>query len=56
MRSINELEKEQRDALIFWIYDLCDKDPIMISDPHNYLSIMGLACEISQEAPYSGKE
>ena len=32
--TIYELEKEQRDALIFWINDLCNNDPIIISDPH----------------------
>ena len=50
MKSINELEKEQRDALMFWIKDLCGKDPIIISDPHNYiLQTGGLHMDITQE-------
>jgi len=42
MKSIYELEKEQRDALMFWINDLCGKDPIIISDPHGYNSEKGV--------------
>jgi hypothetical protein len=38
MKSINELDKEMRDALIYWINDLRGNDPIIVCDPHNYLS------------------
>jgi hypothetical protein len=36
--NIWDLEKEQRDALIFWIRDMESKTPITICDPHNYLT------------------
>jgi len=50
MKSITELEPEQREALMFWIKDSCGKDPIIISDPHGYLSKTGgLTMEITQE-------
>ena len=37
MNSITGLEKEQRDALIYWIKDMNGKDPIIINDP-DYLT------------------
>ena len=40
--TIYELEKEQRDALIFWMNDLCGNDPIIISDPHGYFDGKGV--------------
>jgi len=38
MKSITELKEHDRDALLFWIKDMSGKAPIIISDPHNYLS------------------
>ena len=34
MKSINDLEEYQRDALLFWIKDLSGKEPIIIYDPY----------------------
>jgi len=51
MKSITELEESQRDALMFWASDMTGKEPIIIIDPHNYLSETGgfLIMDITQE-------
>ena len=50
MKSIMDMEPEQREALLFWIKDMCGKDPIIIIDPYNNLSTMGgLRMDIPQE-------
>jgi hypothetical protein len=50
MKSITELKQHERDALMYWIKDISGKDPIIISDPYNYLSKMGgLEMDIPQE-------
>ena len=50
MYSITKLDPAQRDALLFWIRNLCGKNPITVYDPHNYLSKMGgFAVNIPQE-------
>ena len=41
MKSINGLAQAARDALIYWKKDFHGNDPVMISDPHNYLSKTG---------------
>ena len=49
MNSINGLEQEQRDALVYWINDMNGKDPIIIIDPHNYLLRMEGLRMVTQE-------
>ena len=50
MKSIMDMEPEQREALLFWIKDMGGKDPIIIIDPYNNLSTMGgLRMDIPQE-------
>ena len=50
MNSITQLEPEQRDALIFWNRDyLKNQPPIIIDDPHNYLSKMEAYMDITKE-------
>lgn len=43
MKSIMDMEQEQRDALLFWIKDMGGKDPIIIID------MEGLFMDIPQE-------
>ena len=38
MKSITKLKVHDRDALLFWIKDMNGINPIIISDPYNYLS------------------
>ena len=50
MKSITELEKEQREALYYWIEDMRGDNPIIIRDPHNYLTeTEDLIMEISKK-------